>query len=324
MSSYLNTLMPFAAQSGLSADTESGILYGTYGGYNVTVSPIFGGKTVQVSVFVKINGQAPENSALQAFVKQNRSFCTGCRVNGYRIDFNIKQFLTLKTTVNKGLRVGIEVITAYLKSAGAENCCQVCGNGADLGTYYTYNSASLLCPACYAECLADSENRIRENEAKTENIIGGFVGALLGSLLGAAAILIISQLGYVAAISGVVMGVCTLKGYEMLGGKMSKTGAIISCIIMFVMVFLSYQLDSAIMLAKEYTDYSVFECFRIYNNALFTGGIIWGNYLPSLILLYAFTAVGAVPTVKNSLKKQNSLNKVYRMDTVSTEAEVNQ
>lgn len=42
------------------------------------------------------------------------------------------------------------------------------------------------------------------------------MGALLGSLVGVVSIIIFSQLGYVAALSGVIMAVCTLKGYEML------------------------------------------------------------------------------------------------------------
>ena len=314
MNSNMKLLMPFAAQTGLSADARGGILFGVYGGYNITVSPISGGKTMQISVGVKVNGQPIDNNQLQLFAKQNKSVFGICRANGYRVDFNVKQFLTAKSTINKGLRPGIEIVAAFLRSLGAENCCQACGKSEDLGTYYTYNCASVLCDGCYSETSADTVNRIRENEAKAENPIGGFVGALLGSLLGAAAIILISQLGYVAAISGVIMGVCTLKGDEMLGGKISKTGVIISCAVMVVMVFLSYQLDSAILLSKEYTDYSVFECFKIYNNAVFTGGIIWENYLPSLIMLYAFTALGAVPTVKNRISKQYALNTLYRMD----------
>lgn len=322
MSLNLKFLMPFAMQTGLSADEKSGILYGIYGGYNVTVSPIYGGKTFQISVGVKVNGQPLDSNSLKLFAKQNKSVFGICRVNGYRVDFNVKQFLTVKSTVNKSLRPGIEVVTAFLRSIGAENCCQACGESADLATYYTYNCASVLCADCYSQSAADSANRIREDENKTENIIGGIVGALLGSLIGAAAILIISQLGYIAAISGVIMGVCALKGYELLGGKFSKTGVIVSSAVMVITVFLSYQLDSAILLAKEYTDYSVFECFKIYNNALFTGGIVWENYLPNLILLYIFTALGAVPTVINNFKKQKNPNTVYRMGAHSAETEI--
>lgn len=182
MNSNMKLLMPFAAQTGLSADARGGILFGVYGGYNITVSPISGGKTMQISVGVKVNGQPIDNNQLQLFAKQNKYVFGICRANGYRVDFNVKQFLTAKSTINKGLRPGIEIVAAFLRSLGAENCCQACGKSKDLGTYYTYNCASVLCDGCYSETSADTVNRIRENEAKAENPVGGFVGALLGSL----------------------------------------------------------------------------------------------------------------------------------------------
>ena len=58
----------------------------------------------------------------------------------------------------------------------------------------------------------------------------GIVGALIGSLIGAVVIVIVGQLGYVAAVSGLVMAICTLKGYEMLGKKLGTPGIIISCV----------------------------------------------------------------------------------------------
>ena len=42
-------------------------------------------------------------------------------------------------------------------------------------------------------------------------------GALAGTLIGVICIVITGQLGYVSALCGVVMGVCALRGYQMLG-----------------------------------------------------------------------------------------------------------
>ena len=55
---------------------------------------------------------------------------------------------------------------------------------------------------------------MNESQKSTDNIITGAVGAFLGSLIGVACIVIVGQLGYVASVSGLVMGVCALKGYE--------------------------------------------------------------------------------------------------------------
>ena len=74
-----------------------------------------------------------------------------------------------------------------------------------------------------------------EEREKRENIVAGVVGAFLGSLIGVACVVIIGQLGYVASISGLIMAVCALKGYELLGGSLTKKGALISSLLILVM-----------------------------------------------------------------------------------------
>ena len=61
-------------------------------------------------------------------------------------------------------------------------------------------------------------------QKKRENVPAGIVGAFLGSLIGVACAVLIGQLGYVASVSGLVMAVCALKGYELLGGSLTKKG----------------------------------------------------------------------------------------------------
>ncbi len=79
---------------------------------------------------------------------------------------------------------------------------------------------------------------MNESQKSTDNIITGAVGAFLGSLIGVACIVIVGQLGYVASVSGLVMGVCALKGYEKLGGGLSKKGAVVSILLVLMMTYL--------------------------------------------------------------------------------------
>ena len=321
-SNYFKAVLPFASMAGLKADNLSGVIYGNYSGYNITIAPIQGGKTFQLSFSVKRGTDMPTAAEMQQLAKLNKSLFTAAATDRYRVDFNIKPAGSIANTVNKKLMPALSVVVAFMSAGGWQTCCQGCGETGAVGNYYIYSSPSVFCDSCFAAAENLHTLNRRENEQKNENVIGGIVGALLGSLLGALAIIVISRLGYVAAISGVIMGVCTLKGYEMLGGKFSKKGVLISCIIMAVMVFLSYQVDSAISLmsVEEYSDIGFFGLFRILNYAMLTGGINWGSYLPGLILLYAFTALGAVPTVSGALKKQESLGKIYRMDSPETAA----
>ena len=58
-------------------------------------------------------------------------------------------------------------------------------------------------------------------KTRQENVAAGLVGALLGSLAGVLCTVVIGQMGYVTSISGLVMAVGALKGYELLGGRLS-------------------------------------------------------------------------------------------------------
>lgn len=141
----------------------------------------------------------------------------------------------------------------------------------------------------------------QERKQKRENIAAGAVGAFLGSLVGVLCIVLIDQLGYVASISGLVMAVGALKGYELLGGRLSRMGAVISCVLILIMTYLAHQLTWAIAVAGV-AEAGIFECFQAIPALLeaeaLEGRIYWGN----LALLYLFTLVGAVPTIISGLQ----------------------
>ena len=68
----------------------------------------------------------------------------------------------------------------------------------------------------------DFEKEVLEQAAPAEikapeNVFLGLIGARVGARLGGASIILLSQLGYIASISGVILAFCTLKGYQLLG-----------------------------------------------------------------------------------------------------------
>lgn len=129
---------------------------------------------------------------------------------------------------------------------------------------------------------------------RKENMIAGLVGAFLGTLLGTACVVIIGQLGYVAVFGGMVMAVCALKGYELLGGRLSRKGAVISFILTMVMTYFAHQLGCAITIASA-ADVNVFDAFRSIGMLLEGGYLDAGAYRTNLGMLYFFTLIGAVP-----------------------------
>ena len=140
---------------------------------------------------------------------------------------------------------------------------------------------------------------------KRENTATGFVGALLGSLIGAGCIILLSQLGYIASISGFVLAICTLKGYELLGGQLSTKGIIISIILMLMMPYFADRVDWAIVIAQEWADYGVTfgQAFAVVPELLADGSIEMFDYIKNLLMIYGFALLGAFATLRNALKK---------------------
>lgn len=140
---------------------------------------------------------------------------------------------------------------------------------------------------------------------KRENIIAGAVGAFLGALLGVVCVVLVGQLGYVVSLSGLVMAVCAIKGYELLGGRLSKKGCIIACLIILGMTYFAHQLSCAIIISQE-IGLDIFQSFRTISFFLemdvLDAKAYWGN----LFMLYAFTLLGAIPTVIVSFRSSGA------------------
>lgn len=149
------------------------------------------------------------------------------------------------------------------------------------------------------------ENCGAEVNRKKENAVTGAVGALLGAALGAGSIILLSQLGYIASVSGLILAVCTLKGYELLGGKLSKKGIAISVLLMLVTPYLADRLDWAIVIMQAWAEYGVTlaEAFALVPELLADGSIEMAVYIKDILMLYGFVLLGAFSTLKSTLKK---------------------
>lgn len=144
-----------------------------------------------------------------------------------------------------------------------------------------------------------------ERETPRDNVIAGTVGAFLGSLIGVGCIVLVDRLGYVAAVSGVVMAVCAMKGYSLLGGKFSKKGAVISGLLILVMTYIANKLCFALAIMEVVSDTEGIGFFYIYQNIsrLLEDGEVDRLYWGQLVMLYLFTLAGGVPVLISSLRE---------------------
>ena len=140
-----------------------------------------------------------------------------------------------------------------------------------------------------------------ELETKQENMLAGIAGALIGGIIGGAAIVLVGQLELISAISGVILAFCTLKGYELLGKKLSKRGILVCILIMLAVPYLADRVSWALEIVREF-EWMFGDAFLYVHDVVKEFGVE-SDYWKDLLFVYAFTALGAYTIIKQTLKK---------------------
>ena len=298
---------------GMRFDEEYCTIYGEKEGYLLRIGAFNNGKELNynmVCVSTGVGENAMEIDHTNRFKKEHKG------VFGVTQEKHTAR-MVLKQCTNTEKLKGIltETVPAFvemLRMEGFPSGCELCGEEKETEAAYVAGDSMCICEDCYASVSQNAELYTNQQSAKKENVVGGVVGALVGSLLGVACIVLLSQMGYVAALSGVVMAVCTLKGYELLGGKLTKKGIIISAVIMIIMTYVGDRLDWAIMIARE-LETDIFYGYRLVPLLLSEEIIDMASYVGNLVLVYAFLLLGAIPTVRNALRKDEIAGKISKL-----------
>ena len=124
-----------------------------------------------------------------------------------------------------------------------------------------------------------------------------------GAIIGAVVVVLMGQLGFVSALSGLIAAVCSLKGYELLAKKLSIKGIIISCVLMLVMLYIGNRVDWAIAVSKAF-NVDFFSAFRGIPELVKQEAEVRAEYIKNLVMVILFALLGAVPTVLTAIKNQ--------------------
>lgn len=296
----------------LRLDGESGALYGERGGFGVTVYAA--NDRYPYLLTVLLSAQRPGGPLTR---EEGKAFKSSCKPVGALTQNGTLLTMTLKNTGNQAklqdnLSEALNELVRFLHTSGYQDCCQTCGKTGPTDACFVAGGHLRLCTDCFTTMQRSGAVSSTRKAQKRENVLGGIVGALLGSLLGVVCIIILSQLGYIAALSGVVMAVCTLKGYDLLGGKLTKKGIVICIVLMLVMTFVGDRADWAIVISREVgVDLAI--AFRAIPMLLEEELIVPSSYWGNLVLLYLFLLVGAIPTILNTLKNEKVAKRIYRL-----------
>lgn len=242
---------------------------------------------------------------------------TGAEQKNYTFKFQ-QNNITNQEKLKIALADSLNGIIAGLRAKGCNPCCGICGQMKEVAGFQVGTGVIHLCADCEMRLRDQSHLAQQEDAQKKENVIGGIVGAIIGSLLGVLCIVILSRLGYVAALSGVAMAIGVIKGYEFLGKKFTAKSIVISVIIMLFMTYVGDRIDWAILIAQELGE-NVFNCYRAVPLLLAEGYLDMGSYIGNLVILYLFLLLGAVPTIISTVGNQKVKNTVARIGSYGSD-----
>lgn len=296
------------------------LAYGVVSGYHVMIQ-YYPKMNQYTAIFsVSADDRADElQQFLQRFAAE-RKYVTYVNYSGEKAVIHFKpkwkeaqqQVSELLTTVS----------TYFRQNQYLETCC-ACGCQNDyetgkivpVGIYQLNNNFDIMCEACFQT----RRSSVQSLPQKSTNLVAGIVGAVFGALIGVAVWLLIYRIGFIAGITGLIMVVFSMKGFELLGGRLNKQGVVISLILCAFMIFVAEYLSLGMEVYIQYGSYfdiTVMDAVRSVPAILtdpIAGGEIVLAMIEDLVLGYVFMIVAAFPYVRRLIHNMGNENVFQRI-----------
>ena len=149
------------------------------------------------------------------------------------------------------------------------------------------------------------EKLVTEDWEKKENLPLGLIGAVIGILLGSVLWVLIGQIGFIAGIAGYAIVFCGMKGYQLLGKKLSKTGIIICIVLSFLAIIGAEVVSLGITAYRELSEYyslTLGESFSLLPELLKEPELV-GAVAKDLAIGYILSIWASYSSVKNTWRQ---------------------
>lgn len=199
-------------------------LSGIYKGYYMTLIATVGNGQYIVTINAYSANDAG-NAQLAAFLQNQKEVnkkISDVKVYTYCAVLTVKCPNLLKN-LPATLNETIDPVINYLLNGAYVSGCNRCGSTAEsIGCYEINGGYHYICDNCAGEVEVNLQEKQEAIIAQKSNLVPGLVGAILGALIGCIVWILIYKLGYIAGIAGLAIGVCSMKGYELLGKHLDK------------------------------------------------------------------------------------------------------
>ena len=309
-----------AEQLGLSVDEKKWFAFGRRNGYSLIIRQDNYQRQFILSLGVKPGAVEP-SEAVGSFLtglRQKNKWIPVALYEGYSLKIHIRMAATVGKMVRTVAEIADEVV-GYLNSNGYVNCCQLCGEEMGVSSFAVNGTGMELCGHCETQVSNQVSHQVIEHQEKKVNYLHGAVGALLGSLVGVVLWVLIYQAGYIAAIAGLVMAVCAIKGFEKFGGKIDKLGIVLTMVITVIMLFVAHALCLSIEIYKvfgEMVEISIFDAIQAMPAFLGESDVA-SAFFGELVIGYLMLFAASIPTLIRIYQQKVPQAKIERLSQAS-------
>lgn len=295
-------------QEDLHFERKGDSIIGTHGSRWYSINRT-SSNTISLATSVNI----PNEASLTSFIDVLKQLKKQLKFN-YNIEENHKltiiigDKLTSKSTAKK-LKDILEGLNRLLEDFDLKNSCFLCNKEGRFDSYHVAASSSEICPDCI-NAYNQTIGAIKEENALHGSYLKGLFGALVGALLGSILWLVVSYLGYLAALVAFAMAYLAYNGYKITGGRYGKgMPLIIIFSIIFAIIFANVaEVAINLMLASE-IGLTPLEAIRLspralFDNELFYVAETWKNIGMGLL----FGILGSLGVIRQSMSEGSFRN----------------
>lgn len=237
------------------------IFKGYFEGYTTVVKHYTSSSNLGVVLSVK-KGTQDSSQEIITFLNnlknEYKNYIKVATYNQHKISIIAYQpYLTNKSLAK--LKDVLTELTNYLKLNNYTNCCGFCDEEINISSYLVNEECYLLCNNCFNKLINELDVQKHNIKNKKSNLLTGMVGAFLGSLIGVIVWVIIYQLGYIAALGGIAIVICAIKGYTIFDKNITKASIFLIILLSIIMIFFAETVSMAIEFHKVYASASEYQ-----------------------------------------------------------------
>lgn len=233
---------------GFALNPAFNVMYGNVNGFMIMVTALEPNSQYRVTLQADVQQSVHQNQVVQ-FLKMLENTYPFVHYAGYNGKNTITVNIESQGEQDKeNITHIVRDLTGECMNYQLHNCCEACGTPGYVNAVAVDKRPQMLCN----NCLAQVNGQQGEEKARRENVLLGIIGAVVGAVIGSVLWILIGQFGFIAGIAGYAIVLGSVKGYEILGKKVSKKGIIICIIISFLTIAFAECFSLGITIYREF------------------------------------------------------------------------